>query len=190
MRKIIFKTFILFMLLGIAATSIACAAGIEEKRQLIRDMGDRTLARLYKLHPSARDAVENSAGYAVFSNHGIKLLVLGSGHGRGIAVNNNSGREVFMKKTEIGVGLGLGLKDYSEIFVFEKERDLARFIDKGWSFGGQATLAATDGVNGGAFQGAVSIWPGAWLYQLTDKGLALEISGQGTRYYKDNGLNR
>lgn len=190
MRKIIFRAFITLILLVTAATSIACAAGIGEKRQSIRDTGNKTLERLYKVHPSARNAVENSAGYAVFSNHGIKLLVLGSGHGRGIAVNNNSGREVFMKKTEIGVGLGLGIKDYSEIFVFEREKDLARFIDKGWSFGGQAILAATDGVNGGAFQGAVSIWPGAWLYQLTDRGLALELSGQGTRYYKDNELNR
>ncbi|SMD12606.1 YSC84-related protein [Sporomusa malonica] len=190
MRKIIiFRACIMLMLFVTCVTSIVNAASIGEKRQSIRDMANETLDRLYNVNPGARNAIENSAGYAVFSNHGIKLLVLGSGHGKGIAVNNNSSREVFMKKAEIGIGLGLGIKDYSEIFVFETEKAFARFVDQGWSFGGQATLAATDGVNGGAFQGAVSIWPGAWLYQLTDKGLALEITGQGTRYYKDNDLN-
>ena len=32
-------------------------------------------------------------------------------------------------------------------------------------------------------------WPGVWMYQLTDKGLALELTGKGTKYYKDDDLN-
>jgi lipid-binding SYLF domain-containing protein len=170
-------------------TSAVSAANIEQKRQSIRNMASDTLEKLYQEHPAAKEAIENAAGYAVFSNHGVKLLLFGSGHGKGIAVNTNSGREVFMKKSEIGLGLGLGLKDYSDIFVFETEKDFARFIDQGWTLGGQATVAASDGVNGGGVQGAVCIWPGAWLYQLTDKGLALELTGQGTRYYQDSELN-
>lgn len=190
MRNItIVRVCILLVLLATCVTSIASAASTEQKRQSIRNMANETLDRLYQVHPAARSAVENAAGYAVFSNHGIKILVLGSGHGKGVAINSNSGQEVFMKKSEVGLGLGLGIKDYSEVFVFEKQKDFDRFIDRGWSFGGQATVAATDGVNGGAFQGAVSIWPGAWMYQLTDKGLAIELTGQGTRYYKDNDLN-
>ncbi|WP_319550001.1 hypothetical protein [Desulfogranum marinum] len=41
----------------------------------------------------------------------------------------------------------------------------------------------------GGFAGAMSIKPGVWLYQLTDDGLALELTAKGTKYYKDNTLN-
>jgi hypothetical protein len=37
--------------------------------------------------------------------------------------------------------------------------------------------------------GAVAVADGVWMYQLTDKGLAVEISGTGTKYYKDDDLN-
>jgi len=35
----------------------------------------------------------------------------------------------------------------------------------------------------------VYILPGIWLYQLTDDGLALELTAKGTKYYKDSDLN-
>jgi len=63
------------------------------------------------------------------------------------------------------------------------------FVNSGWEFGGQATAAAKSGDQGGAYQGAVQVMPGAWMYQLTDKGLALELTGKGTKYYKDDDLN-
>jgi hypothetical protein len=40
---------------------------------------------------------EGAAGYAAFSNMGVKILVAGSGKGAGIAVNNKSKNETFMK---------------------------------------------------------------------------------------------
>jgi hypothetical protein len=38
-------------------------------------------------------------------------------------------------------------------------------------------------------QGAMAVSPGVWLYQLTDTGLALELTAKGTKYYKDDDLN-
>ena len=38
-------------------------------------------------------------------------------------------------------------------------------------------------------QGAVPMGEGVWLYQLTEKGLALELTVKGTKYYKDDDLN-
>ena len=38
-------------------------------------------------------------------------------------------------------------------------------------------------------EGAVSVSPGVWLYQLTDDGLALEATVKGAKYYKDDALN-
>lgn len=39
------------------------------------------------------------------------------------------------------------------------------------------------------FAGAMSICPGIWLYQLTDEGLALDLTVKGTKYYKAGVLN-
>jgi len=51
-----------------------------------------------------------------------------------------------------------------------------------------ASLAA-GGQGAEAFAGAMSISPGIWLYQLTDDGLAVELTAKGTKYYKDTELN-
>jgi hypothetical protein len=37
--------------------------------------------------------------------------------------------------------------------------------------------------------GAVAISKDIWLYQLTDNGLAVELTAKGTKYYKDDDLN-
>ena len=39
-------------------------------------------------------------------------------------------------------------------------------------------------------QGALSVSPGVWIYQLTDKGLAVEATVKGTKYWKDEALNK
>jgi hypothetical protein len=31
--------------------------------------------------------------------------------------------------------------------------------------------------------------PGVWVYQLTETGVALELTAKGTKYYKDDDLN-
>jgi hypothetical protein len=31
--------------------------------------------------------------------------------------------------------------------------------------------------------------PGVWMYQLTDTGVAFEITAKSTKYYKDDDLN-
>ena len=38
-------------------------------------------------------------------------------------------------------------------------------------------------------QGAMSVSTGVWLYQMTDTGLAAELTAKGTKYYKDDDLN-
>jgi len=62
--------------------------------------------------------------------------------------------------------------------------------DSGGEFGGQATAAAKTTKGGAAAAGAASVSPGVWMYQLTDKGVALEITVKGSKYYKDDDLNK
>lgn len=154
----------------------------------VRVMARNTLDRLYAAQPKAKTAVEGAAGYAVFSNFGLKILVAGGGKGEGIAVDGRSKQETFMRMAEVQVGLGMGAKKFSLVWVFETREAYDNFVNKGWEFGGQASAAAKAGDQGGSLQGAMSIAPGVWLYQLTDAGLALELTAKGTRYYKDDGL--
>jgi len=155
----------------------------------VRKMAKETLSRLYKAQPRAKSAIEKAAGYAVFSNFGMKIFLAGGGRGKGMAVDHATKKETFMKMVEVQAGLGIGIKKFRLVWVFENKKDLNDFIHSGWEFGGQATAAAKVSDQGGAFAGAMSISPGIWLYQLTDEGLALELTAKGTKYYKDKNLN-
>jgi len=180
----------IFLTLACSLAIVAHAADDKkaDEQKAIRKMAQDTLQRLYKAEPKAKGAVEGAAGYAVFSNTGLKILMLGSGKGEGIAVNKSK-QETFMKVVELQAGLGFGVKKFSVIFVFDNDTAFNSFVNSGWEFGGQTTAAATTGEKGGALAGAASVSPGVYMYQLTDKGVALEITAKGTKYYKDDDLN-
>jgi len=186
--KSITKVLAAVLMLTLLSLSVASAASLEEKRQHIRDISNKTLLKLYDLQPKARGYVENAAGYAVFGNWGVKLLFIGGGTGKGMAVNNSNNHEIFMDMVTGTAGFGIGAKTYNAVFIFENENALNDFTDNGWQFGGQVTAAATDSVSGGAYQGAISVSPGVWMYEITDKGLALELTLKGAKYSK-NDLN-
>jgi len=162
---------------------------MEQQKADIQKMANDTLERLYKINPSAKKTIAKAAGYAVFNNFGMKILFAGGGTGKGLAVNNSNKHNTYMKMIEVQAGLGMGIKKFRLIWVFENMSDFNNFISSGWEFGGQATAAAQASGEGGAFAGAMSISPGVWLYQLTDDGLALELTAKGTKYYKDDTLN-
>jgi lipid-binding SYLF domain-containing protein len=120
---------------------------------------------------------------------GVHVLLLSTAHGHGIAIDQKTGQETFMKMLSGGAGLGVGVKDYRAIFVFETSDAFNHFLNSGWQAGTQADAAAKTASDGGAYSGAVALSPGVWVYQLTEKGLALQFTLQGTKYYGDDELN-
>jgi lipid-binding SYLF domain-containing protein len=184
------RNVLMAFVLMVGSSGVAFGADGRAKEQAeARKAGQDALNALYKAQPSARKAVESAAGYAAFSNFGMKILIAGGGKGKGVAVNNKTKAVTYMKMAEIQAGLGLGVKKFQLVWVFENEQALNSFINSGWEFGGQATAAAKSGDKGASYQGAVSVSPGVWLYQLTDKGLAFELTVKGTKYFKDSNLN-
>ncbi len=166
------------------------AASKAEQQQEIRKMEAETLTRLYKAQPAARNAVAKAAGYAVFSNFGMKILVIGSGTGKGVLIDNASKKPTYMKMAELQTGLGFGVKKFRLVWVFEKKSDMDKFLNSGWELGAQSTMTAqASGKGTDVFAGAMSVTPGVWLYQLSDDGLAVELTAKGTKYYKDSDLN-
>jgi len=171
------------------ASTAAFADKADKERADIQKIEKDTLAKLYSVQPSAKGAIEGAAGYAVFSNFGMKILFAGGGSGKGVAVDRKTGKRTYMRMGEMQAGLGVGAKKFQVVFVFQTADKLDAFVSQGWEFGAQTTAAATSGDQGRSLQGALSVAPGVWMYQLTDKGLALEATAKGTKYWKDSALN-
>jgi lipid-binding SYLF domain-containing protein len=167
---------------GIAATKA-------ESQAEVRKAAQDALAAVYKVQPAARKAVESAAGYAAFSNFGMKILLAGTGTGKGMAINNKSKAVTYMKMAEVQAGLGIGVKKFQLVWVFENAQALNNFVNAGWEIGAQATASAKTGDKGASYQGAVAVAPGVWLYQVSGDSLALELTAKGTKYYKDTELN-
>jgi lipid-binding SYLF domain-containing protein len=179
------------LLVGVLlASGLSKADSPDEKREKTRKMATKTLEDLYKLQPSSREAIQKAAGYAVFDNFGTNLLLVSTARGSGVAFNPKTQQYTYMKMVSAGAGFGAGVKDYNVVFVFETEQALANFIDSGWNASGQADAAAKAGEKGGAYSGAASVAPGVWVYQITKNGLAFQLTLQGTKYYKDDDLNK
>ena len=88
-----------------------------------------------------------------------------------------------------GVGIGLGIKDFRAVFVFHKQLALDNFINTGWDFSGQADAAAKTTDRGAEASGAGTVVNGVSIYQLTEAGLALQATLQGTKHWKSDALN-
>jgi len=161
----------------------------DKERAEVRKAADDALAAVYKVQPAARQAVAKAAGYAAFSNFGMKILVAGSGTGKGVAVNNKTKAVTYMKMAELQAGIGFGVKKFKLLWVFDSPQALDKFVNSGWEIGSQATASAKTGDKGASYQGAVSVSPGVWLYQVTGDSLALELTAKGTKYYQDSDLN-
>jgi lipid-binding SYLF domain-containing protein len=169
----------------------ACATSGNEaaERAEIQQMRADTLAKLYAVQPSSRTRIRQAAGYGVFSNVGVNVVLLSAGGGSGVVRDNASGRDTYMNMASGGLGLGLGVKDFRGVFVFTDRKALNWFVEEGLDLSGQADAAAKAGDKGGAWAGAVDVAPGVKLYQMTEHGLALQATIQGTKYWKDSELN-
>jgi lipid-binding SYLF domain-containing protein len=162
---------------------------IIQARHQVREMAQDALATLYELQPGARQTLESSAGYAVFSTFGIKLFFAGGTTGKGVVVNQLTNRQTFMQMAQVQGGLGFGVNKNRLIFVFANQPALSNFVNQGWEFGAQANLSVMAGGQGGMYSGAISVAPGVYLYQLTDTGLSATLTVSGTRFFKDTSLN-
>jgi lipid-binding SYLF domain-containing protein len=164
-------------------------AKIEKEQTAIREMRDKTLEELFAQRPEARAEAENSEAVAVFSSLGFNVLLLSTARGGGIVKETATGDETFMRMLSVGGGFGMGVKDFRVVFIFHTRTAFENFLEKGWDFAGQGDGAAKMGDKGDAMELAATAVQGTSLYQLTENGLALQVTLQGTKYYKDKDLN-
>lgn len=176
--------FITIFISGCAATGSTPV----EKRENILAMKRQVLNDLYKVKPQVKAMIQTAPGYAVFSNANVNVIFASFGGGYGVIKNNRTGNHTYMKMGEVGIGFGLGVKDFRAVFIFHDTKTMNKFINSGWEFGGHADAAAKAGSSGGAIGGEALI-DNISIYQLTESGLALQATVKGTKYWKDKELN-
>jgi len=162
---------------------------IEEQRASIRDMASETLSQVYEQYPEAKSRVHRAAGYAVFSDFGMKFLFMGSATGQGIAINNITMRETYMKMVELQPGYGFGAQQFKIVFLFDTQDAFDSFVNSGWEFGGSTAVAAQTSSQGGGAGMGVSVSPGVTMFQISGTGAVVGVSVTGAKYYKDDALN-
>ena len=196
MKKIILRMGgVAFVVLAFSLVLAACSSAPlsksekEEHRDSVRAMASKTLSDLQRTNPEARKAVSGAAGYAVFSDVGLKIAYMGSAKGGGIAVNNATKQETFMKMFELQPGMGLGVEKYRVVFVFDAPDAFQSFVTTGRELGANAMAAAKDKSKGGAIAGAVTVSEGVYMFQLDTQGAMVGVSLTGAKFYKDKELN-
>jgi len=159
-----------------------------EKRDYTIAMANDVLESVYAKRPEAKAKVDAAAGYGCFSTIGTNLIFVTTGGGYGV-VRKKGGGDTFMKMGEVGVGIGLGIKDFRALIIFHDAPTLDRFITSGWEFGADADIAAKVGDEGASEEAAGNIHKGMEVYQITKNGVALSATVSGTKYWLDEELN-
>ena len=161
----------------------------KQQRAAVLEMRDDTLKELYALSPAAKKNIQGAVGYAVFSNYNLKILLVGTGQGYGVAVENATKKQTFMRMAQGGAGVGLGYKDFRAIFVFTQREAFDSFVNSGFQMSGQLGAAAKFEDSGGGGSVGIPVAPGVQAYQLTQNGLMAEVMIMGTKFWKDDDLN-
>ena len=182
--SVLVAVLIAFSLSGVWADEDSKKESKQEKQNDINTMADEALKELFESNEKAKALYDKAVGYAVFDNLKIQFIVAGGG-GVGVAVDKVNGKRTYMKMGTGGIGFGLGGKKYQVIFLFETEKRLESFIEKGWKADTSAGAAAGSAAAGveAQFQDGIA------YYQITEKGLIASADIAGTKYYKHKKLN-
>ncbi|GGP24649.1 hypothetical protein GCM10010971_04680 [Silvimonas amylolytica] len=176
---------VLLVALGLSGPAQATTgSNVLEKRHTV-DLNARDLIdKLEKADPDAKAKIDQSAGYAAFTNGGMGILLPG-GFGTGVVQKPGSDKRTYMRMFHSPSGWGLGIKTYSVIFVFETQEGLDSFLARGYVLSQFAVDASKS-----AGKAEAEVMPGVWMYQLDAKGnLAPELTGKGVKFYLDQELN-
>jgi hypothetical protein len=84
----------------------------------------------------------------------------------------------------------MGAQDFRTVFLFETQQAYNKFVNSGWEANAKADAAAQHDDDGGAVNGAITIADGIKLYKFSKDGLLVQATIMGTKYSKDDKLNR
>ena len=157
---------------------------IQEKRAAVNSMAEAALEKLYLQSPEVKAEIEKAAGYGVFDVATVNIVLFVGASGSGVLVNNTNKRKTYMRALRAGTGPGIGYQEIYQIFVFKNASALEQFA-LGDTAGGDISASVTAGTAGKQY----SFNPYITVYQLSEKGFALQANWGGTGYILDPDLN-
>ena len=142
--KIRYLKITFYIMMGMMLFSCATPKGgtRTDKRNYVLKMKNETLGKLHAKRPETKEMIKEAAGYAAFSNINTNLFLLSTCRGYGVVIDNSTGKKTYMNMGQVGVGPGLGIKDFRAVLIFKNKEVLHEFIEKGCEFGGHADAAA------------------------------------------------
>ncbi len=162
---------------------------IGKQKAYAKKMAKDGLAMIYERNPELPKKIANAAGYGVYKNLGIHWFVPSTESGWGIVHNNLTGKDTYMKLFSIGLGFGLGFRDFRGILVFDTQESIKDFINSGWGGNAQANAAFKFGDTGGSAAAAGEVMPGVTLYKVTVNGIVLQATFQGSKTWRNTKLS-
>ena len=144
------NTVTIWLSVALALGSLPTQAGLfspkgespEAKRATVLKQREEMLAELYKTKPELKDRIEKAAGYATFRQTDVNLFLLASGRGYGVLKDNKTSKKTYMCVASLGTGIGMGVKDFRVIFIFNDAKVMQQFVEQGWQFGGKGDASA------------------------------------------------
>lgn len=195
--KIIFSLLIAFIMFsgfwGIAEEKKSRMKVNQEKfieKQSRIKVNNETLNMLYAHEPKIKTELLKSYGYATFANFGATMVFLSYENGQGLAHSNRTGVNVYMNMQSGGLGIGMGTQEFRSVFLFATKAAYDKFVNSGWEANAKADAAAKYDEDGGAVGGAITVAKDVRLYKFSKDGVMLQATVMGTKYYKDDKLNK
>ena len=189
MKKKFIQLILFALVLMTASTVFAAKETPDQLRAKLNDMSQQVLSRMYEKYPSSRSAVQNVYAYCTISASSVKWGFWGDEHGRGVAVNQDTGKRIYVKMKEVSLGVNFGAKEYDLLFLITNKTAWDKFISGNIKFGSEASAQASDGVTGATFAQATLVADGVWVFQLDKKGLAFELTLKGAKISPYKNLN-
>ena len=187
MKKFAISLILMTLVIFLASSSIGLA---EESADRLRNQLDRisfdVLNRMYNKFPETYNEVGDAYAYCTISSSSVKLGRWDSDHGRGVAVNNVTGKKVYVKMHEVKIGLNIGAKEYDLLFIITDETAWKKFVSGKIKF----DTEVIDGVNGDDYNDAKNIADGVYFYQLDKKGLPLDLTLKDAKISPIRSLNK
>lgn len=169
---------------GPSASGKADTDAIAARRQQVIKMSQHALEMLFAENSKVKDEIGAAAGYAVFDLSSVNAVIVYGARGKGVIFDNMTGGATFMKTARVGTGPGIGYQKLFQVIVFQNESALSQFKlgDKG---GGDFNASATAGDS----NKQISFNPNIKVYEIRDKGFAVQANWGGTAYLVDPDLN-
>jgi len=161
------------LVLGACSTAPKSTEG---KTEIVHD-ADTVVSRAKGRDPSLADALNGSAGYAVFPKVGKGGAGVGGAYGKGVLYEHGN-MVGYCDLTQASVGLQLGGQTYTQIVCFQDKAALDKFKHGDFAFDAQASAVALEA---GAGANA-KFREGVKVFTMNEEGMMVEAAVGGQKF--------